>query len=120
MQKSSKDAKFTYVQSVQAKVERKRLGSRDFWKLSNQILNWSKASIPIILNGPEAISFSLDKVNLFAKIFVPKSMLDDKDNPHPDFSRLTKHNRSNIYFTEKSQDLSNVLSLSRLLAKIKS
>lgn len=44
-----------HAQLVQAKVENKSLGSHEFWKISNQILNKGKETMPTIINGPGVI-----------------------------------------------------------------
>lgn len=60
------NAKSSYAQSV--KVGNKRLGSHMLLKITNMITNSSKL-VPTIINGPDLISFSLDKAKIFAMDF---------------------------------------------------
>ena len=46
------------------------MGSWDFWRIANNVLNKGKSAIPPLFNGPEVLSFTFDKAKLFAKIFL--------------------------------------------------
>ena len=54
-----------------------KLGSWDFWQISNSVLNKGKSTIPSLFNGPEVLSFASDEAKLFAKNFSKNSNLDD-------------------------------------------
>lgn len=89
--------KCSYPEEVQAKAKSKRLGSREFWKTSNQILNRGKASVPTIIDGPRIILSSSDKAKLFANIFGFNSRLDDKGNALTNLSPITEQKLSYLY-----------------------
>ena len=84
-------AKNSYAESVQARIDQERLGSREFWRITNKVLNRGKSPISTIINGPEVISSSSDKAKLFARIFSSNSTLDDSNHPLPDFPLQTLH-----------------------------
>ena len=84
-----RDAKTSYAESVQTRIEQERLGSREFWRITNKVLNRGKSPIPTIINGPEVISASSEKAKLFASIFSSNSTLDDSDHPLPEFPSRT-------------------------------
>lgn len=73
----SKYAKCSGVRSVQTKFEKKKIKFREFWKITNENMNRSKAAVPAITNYPEVMHPSTDKVKLFASIFASNSTLDD-------------------------------------------
>ena len=60
-------------------------GSRDFWQISNSVLNKGKSSIPPLFNRPEVLTFPSDKAKLFAKNFSKNCHLDDSGNSLPVF-----------------------------------
>lgn len=72
-------------------VESKQLGSREFWKIYNQVLKRGTATVSII-SGFELISSSLTKAKLFATIVVSSFPLDENGRLLRDFPRLTEHN----------------------------
>ena len=51
-----REAMTSYAKSVQASIDKESLGSREFWRISNKVLNRGKTSIPTLINGPEVIS----------------------------------------------------------------
>ena len=55
----------------------RNLTVRDFWKISNSVLNKGKSVIPPLFNGPNLLSCASDKPKLFAKIFCKNSDIDD-------------------------------------------
>ena len=55
-----------------------KLGSWDFWRIANSVLNKGKSSIPPLLNGPEVFfSSASDKEKLLAENFSKNSNFDD-------------------------------------------
>lgn len=70
------NAKSNYVQAVQAKVESKKIGSCNFWKISNKILNIGKLPVPFIINNSEVISSKRDKAMISAMNLTSNSMVE--------------------------------------------
>ena len=67
------------------------IGSRDFWRICNSVLNRGKSTIPPLFNGPEVLTTSTDKANLFARNFSYNSTLDHSYQLLPDFPSRTEH-----------------------------
>ena len=70
-------AKLAYATKTKESITSKKLGSRDFWRIANSVINKGKAAIPPLFNGPEVLYSASDKAKLFAKIFSKNSNLDD-------------------------------------------
>ena len=96
-----RDAKSSYAKSIQDRIDQERLGSREFWRITNKILNRGKSPIPTIINGPEVISSSSDKAKLFGSIFASNSTLDDSNHPLPGFPSCTDSLVSDIKISVK-------------------
>ena len=47
-------AKIAYAIKTKESVTSQKLGSRDFWRIANSVLNKDKYAIPPLFNGPEA------------------------------------------------------------------
>ena len=92
-------AKTNYANLIKLRIEAQNLGTREFWRITNSVMNRGKSSIPTIVNGPEIISSSLDKARLFAKMFSSNSILNDDGHPLPDFPHRTDINLSNLKVT---------------------
>ena len=58
-------------------ITSQKLGSRDFWRIVNSVLNKDKSAIPYLFNGPKVFSTASDKAKLFAKNVFKNSSLDD-------------------------------------------
>ena len=43
-----------------------KLGSQDFWRIADSVLNKSRSDIPPLFNGPESLSSTSNKAKLFA------------------------------------------------------
>ena len=69
-------AKLAYANKTKESITSQKLGSRDFWRIANSVLNKGKSAIPPLLNGPEGLSSASDKVKLFAGNFSQNSNLD--------------------------------------------
>ena len=78
-----------------------KLGSRDFWRIANSVLNKGKSAIPPLFNGPEVLSSASDKAKLFAENFSMNSNLDDSGISLPVFTSRTNLKLHNIYVTPK-------------------
>ena len=69
-------AKLAYATKTKESITSQKLGSRDFWRIANSVLNKGKSAIPALFNGPEVLSSASDKAKLFAKNFSKNSNLD--------------------------------------------
>ena len=70
-------AKLAYAYKTKESITSQKLGSCDFWRIANSVLNKGKSAIPPLFNMPEVLSSTSDKAKLFAKIFSMNSSLDD-------------------------------------------
>ena len=71
------DAKLAYASKKKESITSQKLGSRDFWRIANSVLNESKFAVPPLFNRPEVLSSASDKAKLFAKKISKNSNLDD-------------------------------------------
>ena len=85
----------------QESITSQKLGSRDFWRIANSVLNKGKSAIPPLFNGPEVLSSASDKAKLFAENFSLNSNLDDSVVSLPLFSSRTNLKLHNISVTPK-------------------
>ena len=85
------EAKSSYAEATRHSIASQRIGSRDFWRICNSVLNRGKSTIPLLFNGPEVLTTSTDKANLFARNFSYNSTLDDSYQLLPDFPSRTEH-----------------------------
>ena len=69
-------AKLAYAHKTKESITSQKLGSHDFWRIANSILNKGKSAIPLF-NGLEVLSSASDKAKLFAENFSLNSNLDD-------------------------------------------
>ena len=70
-------AKLAYANKTKESITSQKLGSRDFWRIANSVLNKGKSAIPPLFNSPEVLSSASDKAKLFAENFSKNSNLDD-------------------------------------------
>ena len=94
-------AKLAYATKTKESITSQKLGSRDFWRIANSVLNKSKSAIPPLFNGPEVLSSASDKAKLFAKNFSKNSNLDDSGISLPVFPSRTYVKLHNISITPK-------------------
>ena len=94
-------AKLAYATNTKESITSQKLGSRDFWRIANSVLNKGKSAIPPLFNGPEVLSSASDKVKLFAKNFSKNSNLDDSGISLPVFPSRTNVKLHNISITLK-------------------
>ena len=78
-------AKLAYAIKTKESITSQKLGSRDFRRIANSVLNKSKSAIPPLFNRPEVLCSASDKAKLFTKIFSKNSNLDDSDISLPVF-----------------------------------
>ena len=69
-------AKLLYAIKIKEFITSQKLGSRNFWRIANSVLNKGKSAIPPLFNGPEVLSSASDKAKLFAKNFSKNLNLD--------------------------------------------
>ena len=63
-------AKLEYATKTKESITSQKLGSRDFWRIANSVLNKGKSAIPPQFNGPEVLSSAyLKKQNYLVKTF---------------------------------------------------
>ena len=85
-------AKLAYANKTKESITFQKLGSRDFWRIANSVLNKGKSAIPPLFNGPEVLSSTSDKAKLFAENFSVNSNLDDSGISVPvSLYHLSKH-----------------------------
>ena len=70
-------AKLAYANKTKESIASQKLGSHDFWRIANSVLNKGKSAIPPLFNDPEVLSSASDKVKLFAENFSKNSNPDD-------------------------------------------
>ena len=78
-----------------------KLGSRDFWRIANSVLNQGKSAIPPLFNGPEVLSSASDKAKLLTKNFSKNPNLGDSGISLPVFPSRTNLKLHNISITPK-------------------
>ena len=90
-------AKLAYANKTKESITSQKLGSRDFWRIANSVLNKGKSAIPPLFNGLEVLPSASDKAKLFAKNFSKNSNLDESGISLPVFpyrNNLKLHNVS--------------------------
>ena len=85
----------------QKSITSQKLGSRDFWRIVNSVLNKSKSAIPPLFNGPEMLSSASDKAKLFPENYSKNSNLDDPGISLPVFPSRNNLKLNNISVTPK-------------------
>ena len=68
-------AKLAYATKTKESITSQKLGSRDFWRIANSVLNKGKSAIPPLFNRPEVLSSASDKAKLFAKNFSLRKLI---------------------------------------------
>ena len=94
-------AKLTYANKTKEYITSQKLGSRNFWRIANSVLNKGKSGIPPLFNGLEVLSSASDKAKLFAENFSLNSYLDDSGVSLPVFPSRTNLKLHNISVTPK-------------------
>ena len=82
-------AKLAYANKIKESITSQNLGSRDFCRIANSVLNKGKSAIPPLFNGPEVLPSASDKAKLFAENFSLNSNLDDSGVSLPVFPSRT-------------------------------
>ena len=94
-------AKLAYATKTKESIISQKLGSRNFWRIANSVLNKGKSAVPPLFNGPEVLSSASDEAKLFAKNFSKNSNLDDSGICLPVFPSRTNLKLHNISITSK-------------------
>ena len=94
-------AKIAYANKIKGSITSQKVGSHDFWQITNSVLNKGKSAIPLLFNGPEVLSFASDKAKLFAKNFSKNSDLDDSGISLPFLPSRTNLKLHNISVAPK-------------------
>ena len=94
-------AKLAYANKTKESITSQKLGSCDFWRIANSVLNKGKSAIPPLINGPEVLSSASDKAKLCAENFSLNSNLDDSGVSLPVFPSRTNLKLHNISITPK-------------------
>ena len=92
-------AKLAYANKTKESITSQKLGSRDFWRIANSVLNKGISAIPLLFNGPEVLSSASDKAKLFTENFSLNSNLDDSGVSLPVFPSRTNLKLHNISVT---------------------
>ena len=90
-----------YANKTKESITSQKLGSRDFWRIANSILNKGKSAIPPLLNGPEVLPSASDEAKLLAENFTKNSNFDDSGISLPVFPSRTNLKLHNISVTSK-------------------
>ena len=78
-------AKLAFANKTKESITSQKLGSREFWRIANSVLNKGKSAIPCLFNGLEVLCSASDKAKLFAKNFSSNFNLDDSGVSLPVF-----------------------------------
>ena len=90
-------AKLAYATKTKEFITYQKLGSRDFWRVANSVLNKVISAIPPLFNCPEALSSASDNTKWYAK----NPNLDDLGISLPLFPSRTYLKLHNISVTPK-------------------
>ena len=60
-------AKRAYANKTKESITSQKLGSHDFWRTANSVLNKGKSAIPPLFNDVKVLPSASDKAKLFAK-----------------------------------------------------
>ena len=94
-------AKLAYANKTKESISSQKLGSRDFWRITNSALNKVKSAIPPLFNDLEVLFSASDKAKLFAENFFMNSNLDNSGISLPVFPSRTNFKLHNISVTPK-------------------
>ena len=75
-------AKLAYANKTKESITSQKLGSRDFWRIANSVLNKGKSAIPPLFNGPEVLSSASDQTKLFAENSLRTPILMNQVSPY--------------------------------------
>ena len=90
-----------YANKTKESITFQKLGSRNFWRIANSVLNKGKSVLSPLFNGLEAFSSTSDKAKLLAENFSKNSNLDGSGPSLPDFPSRTNLKLYNICVSPK-------------------
>ena len=82
-------AKREFTETTKKRIEAQKLGTRDFWKIYNSVVNNGQSTIPPLSNNHEVVCSATEKANMLASRFASNSTLDPANHPLPDFPLRT-------------------------------
>ena len=85
----------------QESITSQKLGSHDFWRIANIVLNKGKSAIPTLFSDLEVLSSASDKSKLFTENFSKNSNLDNPGICLPVFFCRTNLKLHNIFVSPK-------------------
>ena len=94
-------AKLAYATKTKDSITSKKLGSQEFWQITNSVLKKGKSAIPPLFNSLEVLASASDKAKLFTKNFSNSSNFDDLGISLPVFPSRTNLKLHNISITPK-------------------
>ena len=94
-------AKLAYATKAKQSIASQKLGSQDFWRVANSVLNKGKSAVPPLFKRLDVLSSALDKAKLFAKNISNNSNLDDSGIFLPVFPSRTYLKLHNTSITPK-------------------
>ena len=92
-------AKRAHANKTKEPITSQKLGSHDFWRIANSVINKGKSAIPPLFNGPEVLSSTSDTAKLLAENLSKNSNLDDTGISLPVFPSRTNLKLHNICVT---------------------
>ena len=94
-------AKLAYADKTKETISSQKLGSRDFWRIANSVLNKCKSTIPSLFNSADVLYFAFGKAKLLAENFSKNSNVHDSDISLPVFPSRTNLKLHNISVISK-------------------
>ena len=94
-------ANLAHANKTKESITSQKFDSRDFWRITNSVLNKGKSAIPPLFNGREMLSSASDKAKLFVENFSMNSHLDDSGISLPVFRSRNNLKLHNISLTPK-------------------
>ena len=82
-QRILEDAELAYVLKTKEFITSQELGSWDFCRIANGVLNKDRSVIPPLSNGPEVLPSASDKAKFFVTNFSTKSNLETQASLYP-------------------------------------
>ena len=94
-------AKLAYATKTKESITSQKVGSRNYLRIVNSVINKGKSAIPPLINSLEVLSSASGKAMLFAKNFSKNSNLDDSGIFLPVFPFSTNLKLHSISITPK-------------------
>ena len=91
---------FLKLPTLDILIKKKRLGSRDFWRIGNSVPNKGKSAIPPLCIDLDVLSSASDNTKLFAKNFSKSSN-----------SKSSSSNWASLYLLSLLEQIENCIRL---------